>query len=370
MKACFMDLLSRLALTFTPGIGGTLARSLISYCGGEEHIFKMPRHKLLRIPGIGEKTVNYITQHKDAFNRAEEELKFVEKNNIKILFFSDCAYPKRLRLCEDAPILLYFKGNADLNHTPIISVVGTRMATEYGRDICNKLIEDLKSLHVVVVSGLAYGIDYATHRACIKHEVATVGVLGHGLDRLYPAQHRSIAEKMIEQGGLLTEFPTGGKPDRENFPKRNRIIAGMADATIVVEAGIKGGALITAEIADSYNRDVFAFPGRIGDEYSEGCNYLIRNNKAMMLTGTADLLFAMGWDNENSLPVKQQMVLPIDLTVSEKLIFDQLKIRGQMSIDDLALQINMPVSVLAMNLLNLEMQNIIRCLPGKTYSLN
>lgn len=365
-----MSLLHQLALTFLPGIGDSIAKSMVAYCGGAEEVFKTSKQKLLKIPGVGEKAAESVAHPAEAFKRAEAELLFTEKNNVKALFFTDKAYPKRLSLCEDSPVLLFYKGNADLNNTRIINIVGTRKATDYGKDICNKLIEDLKSFGVIVISGLAYGIDFTAHKACLKHHIPTIGILGHGLDRLYPSQHIAVAEKMLECGGLLTEFPSGTTPDRENFPKRNRIIAGMSDATIVIEASIKGGALITAEIANSYNRDVFAFPGRIGDEFSEGCNFLIRNNKAVLITGTADLSYVLGWLNDKGkVKEKQQLLFPINLSVDEELIFSHVKIAGQIGIDDLAIQTKLPVSMLAMNLLSLEMKGFIRCLPGKTYSL-
>jgi len=363
-----MSLFHQLALTFVPGIGDVLAKNLISYCGSAEEIFKTPRQKLLQIPGIGPKMTASIL-NAGCFSRAEKEIKFIEKNKIQAIFFTDAAYPKRLKSCIDAPMMLFYHGNADLNRQRIISIVGTRKATHYGRQLCEELIGSLKNHQVTVVSGLAYGIDICAHKACVKHHLPTIGILGHGLDRLYPAVHRNTAEKMIENGGLMTEFPSESNPDRENFPKRNRIIAGMADATIVVEASIKGGALITAEIANSYNRDVFTFPGRIGDEFSEGCNFLVRFNKAGLLTSYADLAEQLGW-LDNVLPVKkQQLLFPLDLTANEKQIFETLQADGQTGIDDLSIKTNLPVSILAMNLLNLEMQGLVRALPGKSYNL-
>jgi len=363
-----MSLFHQLALTFVPGIGDVLAKNLISYCGSAEGIFKTPRQKLLQIPGIGPKMTASIL-NAGCFGRAEKEIKFIEKNKIQAIFFTDAAYPKRLKSCIDAPMMLFYHGNADLNRQRIISIVGTRKATHYGRQLCEELIGSLKNHQVTVVSGLAYGIDICAHKACVKHHLPTIGILGHGLDRLYPAVHRNTAEKMIENGGLMTEFPSESNPDRENFPKRNRIIAGMADATIVVEASIKGGALITAEIANSYNRDVFTFPGRIGDEFSEGCNFLVRFNKAGLLTSYADLAEQLGW-LDNVLPVKkQQLLFPLDLTANEKQIFETLQADGQTGIDDLSIKTNLPVSILAMNLLNLEMQGLVRALPGKSYNL-
>ncbi|MEO6498772.1 MAG: DNA-protecting protein DprA, partial [Mucilaginibacter sp.] len=222
-----------------------------------------------------------------------------------------------------------------------------------------------------IVSGLAHGIDVVSHKEALRLNMPTVGVVAHGLDRLYPSQNRATSEKMLENGGIITEYPSGTIPDRENFPARNRIVAGMADATVVVEAGIKGGALITAEIANSYNRDVFAFPGRLGDEYSEGCNFLIRNNKAALLTCVADLAYSLGWQKPDGItPVKNQFVLPIDLTAEERLIFDTLQQHNApLAIDELTIQTNMPMSRLAMSLLNMEMQGYITSLPGKTYRL-
>ena len=363
-----MSLLHQLALRFVPGIGDVLSKNLISYCGSAEEIFKNSRHKLLQIPGIGPKMAASILKP-DCFKRAEEEILFIEKNKIKAIFYTDAAYPKRLKSCIDAPIMLFYNGQADLNKQRVISIVGTRHAMPYGRQLCEELIEYLKNYEATIISGLAYGIDICAHKACVKQNIPTIGILGHGLDRLYPAQHRNTAEKMIENGGLLTEFPSQTNPDRENFPKRNRIIAGMADATVVVEASIKGGALITAEIANSYNRDVFTFPGRIGDEFSEGCNFLIRFHKAGLLTSYADLAEQLGWI-ENTISVKkQQLLFPLDLSTNEKQIYEMLQTAGQTGIDDLAIKTTLSVSTLAMNLLNLEMQGLVRSLPGKSYCL-
>ena len=366
-----MSLLHQVGLTYIKNIGATLSKSLVSYFGDAEAIFNAPKAKLMKVPGIGEKTVSQM-DFKTALIKAEAELTYIEKNKIDVLFYTDSRYPKRLKNCNDSPVLLYSRGNANLNNLRIISIVGTRNATEYGKELCKQLIEELIPYNVLVVSGLALGIDVAAHKECLKYNVPTVGVLGHGLDRMYPGQNRSTAEKMVQNGGLLSEYPSGTIPDRENFPQRNRIVAGMADATIVVEAGIKGGALITAEIANSYNRDVFAFPGRIGDTYSEGCNFLIRNNKAALLTGAADLAFIMGWEKAGeSGHMIEQLILPIDLSAEERLIFDILQQqKTSVGIDDLSIQTQMATSTLAMNLLNMEMQGFIRSLPGKMYKLS
>jgi DNA processing protein len=366
-----MSLLHQVAITFVKNIGPTLAKSLIAYLGSAEAVFSAPAVKLLRVQGIGEKTVGQL-DFDAALRKAEAELKFMEKNGIEALFYTDARFPKRLKNCNDSPVLLYAKGNANFNTPRVVSIVGTRNATDYGKQLCRQLVEELQQHHVLIVSGLALGIDVAVHKECLKNHVPTVGVLGHGLDRMYPSQNRAIAEKMLENGGLLSEYPSGTIPDRENFPQRNRVVAGMADATVVIEASIKGGALITAEIANSYNRDVFAFPGRIGDDFSEGCNFLIRNNKAALLACVADLAYSLSWEKTDSAkPIVEQLVLPIDLSAEERLIFETIQQHnGPLAIDNLSIKTNMATSQLAMNLLNMEMAGYIRSLPGNTYRIN
>ena len=365
-----MSLLHQVALTFLKNIGPTLSKSLVSHFGDAESVFKAPKSKLVHVFGIGEKRVSEMDMSAALF-RAEEELKFIEKNNVKPVFYTDSNYPKRLKNCTDGPVLLYAKGEFDPNLLHVISIVGTRRATDYGKQLCRQLLEELQQYNVLVISGLAAGIDTCAHKESMKHSLPTIGVLGHGFDRMYPVQNRSLAEKMQENGGILTEFPSGTVPDRENFPQRNRIVAGMADATVVIEASIKGGALITAEIANSYNRDVFAFPGRIDDEYSEGCNFLIRNNKAGLLTCAADLAYSLGWEKVDDKKPVAQLILPMDLSNDERLIFDIIhQHKAPLAIDDLTIKTNMPMSQLAMNLLNMEMQGFIRSLPGKTYCIN
>jgi DNA processing protein len=365
-----MSLHHRIALSFVKNLGPVSAKSLIAYLGSEEAIFKTSVAKMVKIPGIGDKRVA-TWDFDNALKKAEKELLFIEKHGIEVIFYTDGRYPKRLKNCGDSPVLLYARGKMELNPPHIISIVGTRNATDYGRQLCKQLIEELQQYNVLIVSGLALGIDVAAHKECLRLNMPTVGVLGHGLDRLYPSQNRAIAEKMLENGGLLSEYPSGTIPDRENFPQRNRIVAGIADATVVIEAGIKGGALITAEIANSYNRDVFAFPGRLGDDYSEGCNFLIRNNKAGLLTCVADLAFSLGWEKTDHAKPVEQFVLPLDLSADERLIFDILQQhKTPLAIDDLTIKANMPMSMLAMNLLNMEMQGYIRSLPGKTYKVS
>lgn len=368
-----MSLLHQIALTYIKNIGPYYAKSIVSYLGSADRLFTIAPSKVTKIDGIKDKRAEMLSRPilDEALRKADAELRFIERNEIDVIFYTDPRYPKRLKMCNDSPLLLYSKGNADLNNQRVISIVGTRNATEYGKHLCRQLIEELQPYNPLIVSGLAYGIDVCAHKECVKHNVTTVGVLGHGLDRLYPAQNKPTADKMIENGGLLTEYPSGTLPDRENFPQRNRIVAGMADATIVVEASIKGGALITAEIANSYNRDVFSFPGRIGDEFSEGCNFLISHNKASLLTSGTELAFMLGWEAEAKKDVKEQLALPLDLLPDEQLILQTIRQNNApLAIDDLTIKTNMPMSQLAMNLLNMEMQGYIRSLPGKTYAVN
>ncbi|QEC74998.1 DNA-processing protein DprA [Mucilaginibacter ginsenosidivorax] len=365
-----MTTLHGAALSFVKNLGPVAAKSLMAYLGSAEQVFKTSPVKMATIPGIGEKRASQW-DFNEALRLAEKELEFAAKHGIELIFYTDARYPKRLKNCADSPILLYSKGKMELNMPKVISIVGTRNATDYGKQLCRQLIEELQQYNVLIASGLALGIDVAAHKECLRLNVPTVGVLGHGLDRMYPSQNRATADKMLENGGLLTEYPSGTVPDRENFPQRNRIVAGMADATVVIEAGLKGGALITAEIANSYNRDVFAFPGRLDDVYSEGCNFLIRNNKAALLTCMADLAFSLGWEKDENLKPTEQFMLPLDLTKDESLIFDILQQhKAPLAIDELTIKANMPMSSLAMNLLNMEMQGYIRSLPGKTYRVN
>ena len=363
-----MALLHQLALSCIPGIGSVLARNLLSYCGDAEEVFKAKTKNLAQIPGIGPKTLEFLKEH-SALKRAEQELKFIDKFKIKAFFLTDDDYPKRLRNCADAPVIVYFKGNTDLNAGKVISIVGTRNATDYGREICRTLIEDLKVHQPLIISGLAYGIDGAAHKEALKNDIPNIAVLAHGLDRIYPAQHRSMAERILDCGGLITEFMSCTIPDRENFPKRNRIIAGLADLTIVVEANIKGGALITAELANSYNRDVFAYPGRINDEFSQGCNFLIKTNRANLMTRVADLEYLMGWTRDQVTPLKTQLSLPINLTFDEQIIADILYAKGSLGVDDLAIISGFQQSKLVMIILGMEMQGSIISLPGKVYKM-
>jgi DNA processing protein len=363
-----MSLIHKIGLTLIKTVGHVTAKSLFAHFGCAEDVFNAGIKELMQVPGVGEITAVNI-RDTDALQNAEQQLKFLEKHDIQVLFFTDDNYPYRLRQCIDAPILLYYRGTADLNHSRIISVVGTRRATDYGKRICRQLAETLQPYNVLVVSGLAYGIDVAAHKESLAHQIPTVGVLGHGLDRIYPHLHKDVAHRMTLNGGLLTEFPLHTSPDREHFPMRNRIIAGIADATVVVEATIKGGALITAEIANSYSRDVYAFPGRINDEYSEGCNFLVKTNRAALLNHPKDLLYYLGWDDVLPQQKSMQMQLPINLSKAEQKIADILK-AGPTHLHDIIVRSELPQNKMAIHLLNLEMQGIVICLPGNLYKLN
>lgn len=362
-------LLYQIALTLLPGVGDVLGKKLVAYCGGVDAIFKQKREALEKIPGIGEKLISSILNH-NVLHRAEEEMGFIEKHNITPLFYLDKNYPELLKNCEDSPLLLYYKGTAPLNVPRIVSIVGTRKATDYGKSVCEKLIRGLAEYNVLVLSGLAYGIDTCAHRAALDNHLNTVAVLGHGLDRIYPYLNRSLAAKMVEHGGLITEFMSGTTPDRENFPQRNRIIAGMADATVVIEAAKSGGALITADIANSYSRDVFAIPGRVDDTWSEGCNLLIRDNKAALIQDASDLAKLMGWENKKDKSKTLQPELFMELSPDEEKIAGIMRVNGEMGIDEIAIRSELNMTMTASALLNLEFKGMVRVLPGKIYKYN
>lgn len=362
------DLLYQIALTLVPNIGYVQAKILLQHCNAEE-IFHAKKSFLESIEGIGPIRAASIVGFNN-FSAAEEEIKFMEKYKIKPLFLTDDDYPKRLLNCYDSPTLLYYRGTADLNSSKIISVIGSRSHTDYGKQVTEKLITDLGDQNMLVVSGLAYGIDAIAHKAAVKNNLPTVGVLAHGLDQIYPADNATLAKEMVKHhGGLLTEFRSNTIPDKHNFPTRNRIVAGMADATIVIETRIKGGSMITAELANNYNKDVFAFPGKTTDHKSAGCNYLIKNNKAILLTEAKDLLQVMNWEEKSTKGKKTQRELFIELSPAEKIIIDILREKEKVHIDEINLKSNLTSSAVAAGILNLELQNVILSLPGKLYQL-
>lgn len=363
------ELLYQVALTLLPNIGDVHAKALVNYFGNASAIFSASKKELEALEGIGTVRANAIKKFDD-FSGAEEEIKFIEKYKITTLFIGDKDYPQRLLNCYDSPAMLYYKGNTGLNSPKIIAIVGTRSNNDYGKNICEKLIEELVEEDVMIISGLAFGIDSIAHKASVKHGLKTIGVLAHGLDMVYPSQNSGLAKQMIANGGLLTEFKSKTKPDRQNFPSRNRIVAGISDAVIVIESGIKGGSLITAELANSYNKDVFAFPGRVGDTKSEGCNFLIKNNKAALITCGNDLLENMGWKKKKASSPKKQRELFIELSADEKIVVDILRLQEHVHIDELFIKSKLSSSAVAAALLMLEMQNIVASIPGKIYKLN
>lgn len=363
------DLLYQIALTLVPNIGDVHAKTLINNYGNARAVFNAKKKELEKIEGIGTVRARSIKDFTD-FSSSEEEIKFIEKYKITPLFITDENYPKRLLNCFDCPMLLYYRGNANLNTSRIISVVGTRNNSGYGKTVCENFIEELKEENVLVVSGLAFGIDTIAHKAALRNSIQTVAVLAHGLDRIYPEQNKSLAKQMTGHGGLLTEFISNTNPDKQNFPKRNRIVAGICDAVIVIESSKKGGSLITAELGNSYNKDVFAIPGRTNDAKSEGCNYLIKNNKAALVNSAADFLEFMNWSVRlRSGPGKKQRELFIELAPDEKTVVDILQQKESIHIDELYFKSGLSSSAVATALLMLEMQNVIISLPGKVYKL-
>ena len=360
------DLKYKIGIGLIPGIGDIMAKKLISYCGGVEAVFKEKKTALLKIPNVGETLANSVANH-DVLAKAEKEMDFIFRHRINCSFYLDDDYPTRLKNCSDSPVIFFYKGSVDFEHPKIVSIVGTRQATSYGKDLCNKLVDELyrNNHQPVVVSGLAYGIDVCAHRAALRNGLPTIGVLGHGLAQLYPAAHTAIAREIIGQGALLTEFLSDSPIDKNNFVRRNRLIAGLSDLTVVVESKIRGGALITADIANSYNRDVFAFPGRLTDTCSTGCNWLIKTNKANLLQSVADIEYLMGWDKQPKTPIQPEL-FP-EISDEEKIILQLLKENGECVIDNLCVALQMPVSKVSALLLNLELAGLVNSLPGKVY---
>lgn len=361
------DLLFQLALSSVPQIGDVQAKILLAAFGTAEDVFRAPRRELERTEGIGKIRAASIKSFSD-FSDCESEIRFIEKYDIHPLFYDSPGYPWRLKHCHDAPVMLFYKGNASLNADRILSVVGTRKNTLYGRHTCEAMIEGLSSNGVLIVSGLAFGIDSIAHRAALAANLPTVAVLAHGLDRLYPSQNKPLARKMIEQGGLVTDFRSNTNPDRQHFPRRNRITAGLCDALLVIESGSSGGSLITASIANSYQKDVFAVPGRVNDPKSEGCNKLIAANEAVLVNSHEDILQAMNWDNSTPPREARQTALFHDLTEDESTIVNMLREKNPRHLEEL-MALRIPGSHLSNTLLSLELAGIISTMPGKMYRL-
>ncbi|MBL7804201.1 MAG: DNA-protecting protein DprA [Saprospiraceae bacterium] len=363
------SLLHQIALTLLPQVGPVTAKLLVSYCGSAENVFRASRRELLRIPGIGPAVADNLRTAVPLL-QAEKELVFLEKHEVAALFYTDNRYPARLRQIADGPALVYFKGSdtALLGAERIVAIVGTRQPTEYGRMACEELVNGLKTYGAVVVSGLAYGIDIAAHRQATAQGIANIGVLGHGLGSIYPSHHRPVALKMIEHGGLLSEYVHDAKPDRDHFPMRNRIIAGLCDALVVVETATSGGSMISAEFAVQYAREVFAFPGRVTDPKSAGCHLLLKTERARLLENAADLAAVMGWA-EAGRESARQLVLPLDLDPAETLLVDLIRRQPEIAVDELAQAAGLPPGELAAAVLALEFKGVVRTLPGKRYVL-
>ncbi len=360
------EIIAALRLQNVPNIGDITAKKLIGNCGSPAAIFEEHNHHLLRIDGIGKHTLKGLKdlEHLEA---AEAEYEFFRNQEITLHYFMEDSYPAYLKHCVDSPILLFASGNINLNNKRIISVVGTRNITSYGSAFCEEFIAELAPLNPVIVSGYAYGVDICVQRAAIKHGLQTIGCLAHGLNQIYPKNHERYVYEVEKNGGFFTEFWSTSQPERENFLKRNRIIAGMSEATVVVESADKGGSLVTADIANSYNRDVFAVPGRTQDKYSSGCNNLIKQQKAHMLTSAADLVYMLGWDIEEKKAEPVQKQLFVELNETEKEIYDYLQQGGKQMLDHIALACKLPIFKVSSTLLNMEMKGVVRPLPGKLF---
>ena len=360
------DLLFKIAINKIPKVGAITAKNLISYCGGVEAVFKASKRSLAKIPGVGTEVLNNIVNQK-VLEEAEKEMTFIKDHDIRPLFFLDEDYPQRIKHLNKCPVMLYYKGSADLNSKRIVGIVGTRKPTVHGVHYCEELVEGLKDYDVVTISGLAYGIDITAHKKSLECGIETIGVLGHGLKMIYPRTHKSVAYQMVEQGGLLSEYTSDVEPEREHFPARNRIIAGMCDALVVVESAKKGGSIITAEFANNFYKDVFAFPGKVSDKYAEGCNRLIKQNKAHLIESAQDIGYIMRWEkDQKSISVQKQLF--VNLTEKEQTIVDILS-NSESHIDQLTHHCNISNSEMAGLLLGLEFKGLIKTLPGKRYIL-
>ena len=368
------DKIAILALVRTPGVGPVTIRQLISYCSGAENIHRADFKKLIRIPGISEKIARAILK-KEEWSEAEKEWERSQKANVDLIFYTDSTYPRRLKPLYDSPVLLYSSGHTDFNATRTVGIVGTRQISEYGKAVTETIIRELTPYQPLLVSGLAYGVDITAHRACLKHGLPTVGVMASGLDVIYPAVHKKTAQDMLETGGLVTENPLGTKPDFMRFPARNRIIAGLSDVTIVVESAKRGGSLITAEYAQNYHREIYAVPGNLGNPVSEGCNHLIKTNKASLFLSVDDMMQDLQWKLGAAETPKVRTDIPEKeltfegFTQDEGQVLALLKQKGDMQLDDMSWQSGIHLGKLSTLLLNLEFQGMIRSLPGKKYAL-
>ncbi len=363
------ELICTIALAMVPAVGDINARKLISHLGSASAVFNEPYSKLIKIQGIGKKIASHLCS-KEFIEKATEELNYIRKHNIDIKRYDDLDYPARLKECPDSPMLIYIKGNADLSQDKIISIVGTRNITRKGKDICRSLIHDLACEFpgLIITSGLAYGVDITAHKTALKENLKTVAVLGHGFRTIYPSVHLDVAKQIISQGALITDFPSFEAPERNNFLKRNRIIAGISDATLVIESGRKGGAMVTADIALSYNREVMAVPGSPGAPRSEGCNLLIKSNRAALIESANDIYYTLNWLKSNT-ENKQKKLFPDSLSPLEEKIFHLINEYEELSSDQISKSMGKPLHQLSSALLKLEFSGYIESIPGHIYRL-
>ncbi len=362
------ELFYTLVLQKVPNLGDASAKKLIQKLGSARAIFKEKKSRLLKIDGIGSFKLKELDS-KDFFALAEAEIKYIEDNTIDYFYYKDEKYPEKLKHCLDGPVLFFQRGNINLNNKRILSIVGTRKVTTYGSAFCERLVEELAPLNPIIVSGFAYGVDIIAHKAAIKNNLQTIACLAHGLNQFYPKSHSKYVKDVESNGGFITEFWSSDAFDRTNFLKRNRIIAGISDATIVIESAAKGGSLVTADIANSYNRDVFAVPGRVTDSQSEGCNNLIKTQSAHLLTGAADLVYILNWKLEDEKPKTVQKQLFVELTEQEKEVYRFLKENPKEQLDIIAIKCNLPVFKATTVLFDMELKGVVRPLPGKIFDL-
>lgn len=360
------ELYHLLALLKIDGVGDIIAKKLLNHCGSAESIFKAKPSFLQSIDGIGSVLIKNL-KDKTVFEKAAAEINFIKKNNINTVYFQSENYPEKLKHCIDSPVLLFSTGNINWDTHKVISIVGTRQITPYGIDFCKNFIENIAPFNPIIVSGFAYGVDIYAHQVAMENGLQTIGVLAHGHNQIYPKSHKKYVAKMEQNGGFITEFWSSSNPDKENFVKRNRIVAGISEATIVVESAEKGGSLITATLANEYNRDVFAVPGRCSDKYSQGCNDLIKTQRAHLLTNAADLVYMLNWQMESNNTKSIQKQLFVSLTAEEQKIYDFLQKNGKQLLDRVAIECDFPIFKVSSILLNMELKGIIRPLPGKLF---
>jgi len=362
------ELIYVLALQHVPKIGDLTAKKLIGHCGSAEAVLKEKKHNLLKIDGVGLTTISDLF-NSNHIKEAELELQFIKHEQIECLYFTEDNYPEKLKHCIDGPILLFKSGNINLKNQRTISIVGTRKITTNGITFCEKLVELLTPFNPVIVSGFAYGTDITAQKSALKHNLQTIGCLAHGFNQMYPPSHKKYVAEVKNHGGFFTDFWSTDVFDRNNFLKRNRIIAGLSEATIVIESAEKGGSLVTADIANSYNRDVFAVPGRISDNQSAGCNNLIKYQKAHMLTNPMDVPYILNWKLDDDKKPAVQKQLFVELDENEKVIYNYLKSNNKQMLDIIAIECELPIFKVASILLNMELKGVIRPLPGKLFEV-